>query len=52
MKYSFCCVLKLMLFWAASLGVAAPPIAATPTHGTILSDGPMPYPGPIPPVRD
>jgi hypothetical protein len=51
MKYSFYNVLKLMLFWTVSLGVGAAPLAATPTHGVILSDGPMPYPGPIPPVQ-
>lgn len=52
MKHSFCSVLTLVLFCAASLGVAASQLTATPTQGVILSDGPMPYPGPIPPVRD
>jgi hypothetical protein len=52
MKHLGSCVLTLMLFCAVSLVSVTPLRAAGHTHGVILSDGPMPYPGPIPPVRD
>jgi hypothetical protein len=52
MKHLACCVLTLMLFCTVSLVPATPLRAACHTRGVILSDGPMPYPGPIPPVQD
>jgi hypothetical protein len=51
MKHSIFCV-TLMFFWTASLASAASPRAVSDTHGIIRSDGPVPYPGPIPPVQD
>jgi hypothetical protein len=52
MKHLVGCVLTAMVFWTVSFGLPAPARAARSAHGVILSDGPMPFPGPIPPVQD
>jgi hypothetical protein len=47
MKHLVCCILASLILSTAAL--ATPPLAMH-ASGTILSDGPMPYPGPTPPV--